>query len=92
MKDRIRIARKRAKLSQSELASIVGVTQPTISSWESDGSEPSASDLIALSDALGVSASWLLYGDGGNGNGSALSRVPAQPELAGAAVATDNAR
>ncbi len=80
VKDNLKFARKQAGLSQVTLADIVGVWQQTISTWEKGESEPSASELIALSDALGVSVEWLVRGQS----------APA-PALAGASVSTDRA-
>ena len=50
-------------MDSADLAHGVGVSRKTISSWESGRSEPSASNLAAIARTLGVSVSWILYGD-----------------------------
>lgn len=53
--ERIRQFRKRAKLTQSELAERVGVHPVTIAKYELGKHQPSVDALERLSDALGVS-------------------------------------
>jgi transcriptional regulator with XRE-family HTH domain len=50
---RIRRARERAKLSQEELATIVGASVRAVSDWENDRHEP-RNKLALLEDALNV--------------------------------------
>lgn len=50
-------------ITQKELASKLYVTDKTISSWESNRTEPSLEMIIKLSEILECSASYLLYGD-----------------------------
>ena len=52
--------RKRAGLTQMELASRIGTTPAKISGWESRGVTPSTRYLAGLAAALGVSADELL--------------------------------
>lgn len=59
--DRIKQARKEAGLSQSQLASIVGVTQPTVGQWERRG-QIAGKNLAKAARALGVSADWIMTG------------------------------
>ncbi len=49
----LRVARKRARLSQVELASRAGVTQSVISAYESGRRQPSLPTLAALVEAAG---------------------------------------
>jgi uncharacterized protein len=49
----IREARRRARLSQTDLARRAGVTQPVISAYESDRREPSFRTLAKLIEATG---------------------------------------
>jgi len=49
---RIRQSRKAAKISQNELAKLVGVSQASITYWESDANAPAGSNLLALASAL----------------------------------------
>ena len=60
---RIRELRKKNHLTQLELSSLLYVTDKTVSSWESDRTEPSLETLIQLSEVLDSSVSYLLYGD-----------------------------
>jgi len=60
--ERLREARKNKKLSQGQLAKLVGVKQPTISELESEGKGSSNTALIAK--VLGVSPIWLSEGKG----------------------------
>lgn len=62
---RIKAKRQERKLSQRELAVKAGwgENQTRISSYESDRTEPSYSDIVKISRVLGVSASWLAFGD-----------------------------
>lgn len=43
------------KLSQSELARLLGTTLQTISHWETDYTEPSVDQLIALANIFEIS-------------------------------------
>ncbi len=62
--DRLAAAREAAGLSQSALATRLGVRQKTLRAWESDLSEPRANRLQMLAAMLGVSLRWLLTGEG----------------------------
>jgi HTH-type transcriptional regulator, cell division transcriptional repressor len=62
--DRLAAAREAAGLSQSVLATRLGVRQKTLRAWESDLSEPRANRLQMLAAMLGVSLRWLLTGEG----------------------------
>jgi transcriptional regulator with XRE-family HTH domain len=48
--------RENKRLSQSELSELSGVTQPTLSSWETDRTKPDINDLKRLSKALQIPA------------------------------------
>ncbi|GGX72030.1 helix-turn-helix domain-containing protein [Saccharospirillum salsuginis] len=63
---RIRETRKKAKLSQAELASRCGwkEMQTRISSYEHNRTEPSYRDMEKIALALGVNASWLAFDQG----------------------------
>ena len=62
-KDRIKAARKHAKLTQPKLAALVGVTQTTISELET-GKSQSSSNTATIAAACGVNAVWLERGIG----------------------------
>lgn len=58
---RIREARERKGLLQSELATLVGVKSSSIiSNWEKDVNKPDSDKLVRLCKALDVSASYIL--------------------------------
>lgn len=57
---RMREFRTGLNQSQAIIASKTGIPQTTISDWENDKSEPTVSDIMKLSSALGVSISKLL--------------------------------
>lgn len=51
---RIRDSRKEKRLSQTELADVVHVSQQTITAWENDKAEPSSSVIAALAIQSGI--------------------------------------
>ncbi len=57
---KIRYFRELRKLSQKELASIIGVSNSRISNWEQGINRPDADTLVMLCKALNVSADELL--------------------------------
>ena len=66
--ERISKLREDKKITQKELASKLYVTDKTISSWESNRTEPSLEMIIKLSEVLECSASYLLYGNNSKEN------------------------
>lgn len=64
LSERIKAARKHAGLTQRELAERVGIAQTAISQLES-GKTLRSTYLFAISEACGVSGSWLATGMGG---------------------------
>lgn len=60
--ERLKEARKSAKLSQDALAKKIGRTKSTISRWESGERNPKMFEMVELENALGVSAENLMYG------------------------------
>ena len=61
--ERISKLREEKNITQKELASKLYVTDKTISSWESNRTEPSLEMIIRLSEVLECSATYLLYGN-----------------------------
>lgn len=57
---RLRDARAAAKLSQTQLADRLGMTQGGYTQYENDVREPSLATLAKISKILGVSTDWLL--------------------------------
>lgn len=60
---RISELRKEKKITQKQLADKLFVTDKTISSWESDRTEPGLEMLIKLSEVLDCSVGYLIFGD-----------------------------
>lgn len=61
--NRISNLRKNKKWTQNDLANKLFVTDKTISSWESNRTEPSLETIIKLSELFDCSASYLIYGN-----------------------------
>ena len=63
--DRIRRARRGAKLSQTALATRVGVTSSAVAQWEHpDGTCPALTRLQSIATATSVNFEWLATGRG----------------------------
>lgn len=58
--DRIREIRIAKKISQVELAKILGVTKQSVSNWENENIQPSIEMLSKIADALAVTTDYLL--------------------------------
>jgi transcriptional regulator with XRE-family HTH domain len=71
--DRLKAFRKRAGLTQEQIAEAVGLTKSAVSQWESNASQPDIPSLKVLRDVLGVSLDVLICGDAPDGAGDALS-------------------
>lgn len=60
---KIKAARIEKKLTQEQVAELLGVSRQTISNWENEKSYPDIISVIALSDLYSVSLDELLKGD-----------------------------
>src|SRR5690606_34258644 len=60
--ERIRTARKAARLTQTDLARQLGLTPQSVQQWEQDQSEPRRKRMVDLAAALGVSVTYLEHG------------------------------
>ncbi len=60
--ERIRMLRKQADLTQSELADKIGTSYIQIGRYETKGAVPSADMLKKIAEALNTDANFLLYG------------------------------
>lgn len=60
---RISILRKSKKLTQLELANKLFVADKTVSSWESNRTEPGLEVLVKLADILDCSVGYIIYGN-----------------------------
>lgn len=58
--NRIRELREQKGLQQKELAVDIGISQPTVSDWESGRKIPSAKSTMKLSKYFGVSVEYLM--------------------------------
>lgn len=58
--DKIRSLRKQHGYSQIELAKLMDVSQPTITSWETGRADPSSSAIKQLANIFSVSTDYLL--------------------------------
>ena len=54
--------RRKAGMSQEELATVVGVTRQAVQKWESGASKPDMENLTALARYFSVSLDWLITG------------------------------
>uniref|UniRef100_UPI0036DF004B S24 family peptidase n=1 Tax=Photorhabdus sp. RM322S TaxID=3342825 RepID=UPI0036DF004B len=62
MHERIKQARLAKKLTQAELADMLGVTPQSVQQWESS-TEPRKSRLTALASILDADVNWLFFGE-----------------------------
>ena len=72
--EKIAWCRKRASLSQEELAEKVGVSRQAVSKWELGDATPEVGKLLQLARAFGVTTDWLLSED------DPPKEAPPQPE------------
>lgn len=63
-KDRFKEALDFANINANKLANMVGITPGTVGHWKNRGTKPSGDLLLKVATALGVSAEWLLTGNG----------------------------
>lgn len=57
---KIRDLRKQKRMSQTELAKSAGVSQTTVTAWETGKAEPSSSAVAKLADIFNVTTDYLL--------------------------------
>lgn len=62
----IKSRRQNIGLTQKQLAKLVGVTDVTISRWESGLREPIWYDFVKLCEVLGMELSWFTEKENGN--------------------------
>jgi transcriptional regulator with XRE-family HTH domain len=80
LQDRLREARKRAGLSQSAVASAVGIAQGTYSDLERIKGSGSK-HIVAIARVLGVTPDWLLTGTGEEESAASASRAAQREEV-----------
>ena len=57
--ENLKALRREKKLSQKELAQLIGVTQQCVSEWENRNTEPTLTYLWLLADFFGISIDML---------------------------------
>lgn len=62
----IKSRRQNIGLTQKQLAELIGVTDVTISRWESGQREPIWSDFVKLCEVLSMGLSWFTEKENGN--------------------------
>ena len=62
MAGRLRSARLIAGLEQKDMAEALGVSRPTISTWENDKFDIPATKLVRWSELTRVSLEWIAWG------------------------------
>lgn len=60
LNEKLREIRLAKKISQVELANLLGVTKQSVSNWENDNIQPSIEMLAKISTVLNVSSDFLL--------------------------------
>lgn len=65
--DRLAKSRRRAGLTQDEMAAVCLVSRQTVNTWENDGHRPARRKILAWALRTGVDPVWIEYGDGGSG-------------------------
>ncbi|MBI2308770.1 MAG: helix-turn-helix transcriptional regulator [Rhodocyclales bacterium] len=79
---RIKNLREERGYSQGELARRVGVTQPTVSDWENNKTEPTVDNLRLLAVEFDVFFEWLVTGRGERQFAPLASEPPAEYRVA----------
>lgn len=77
---RIKQRRKDVGLSQSKLSKAAGVSDSSISLWESDTTAPRGENLHKLASALQCSPTWILFGDENKAPGTPVE-LNEQPQI-----------
>lgn len=60
---RVRDLRRDRNMTQGDVAQALGVTRPTVTTWEAGKSKPHIDTLEQLAKVLGTTSAWLLNGD-----------------------------
>lgn len=81
IQNRLKEQRSIKKISQRNLAEMIGVSQQTIGSWETGRTEPDQVSLNKLADFFGVSTDYLLGRTQDKSNTQILDAVSNNPEL-----------
>ena len=84
--NRIRMLRKQKHIGQVEFASLMGVSQPTVSDWENGRKFPASGKLVRLSEVLEASIGYILGYDQYDGDAAPAGGDRPAPAGAGGAV------
>lgn len=79
--ERLKKARERRGLNQTQLGEMLGVSAQSVQQWESGGTMPRHKRIDALAKQLGVRAQWLIFGQGSMLEGLQEDAVLHQTEL-----------
>lgn len=77
LQEKLKQLRGEKKLSQKELANLIGYGQSTVANWETATTEPNIQQLLKLSDFFSVSIDYLV----GNTDNRAVSKNPNLMEI-----------
>lgn len=90
--ERIKAARAAANLTQTDLATELGVTQSTVNRWESGRHDPSRDVTSRIATATGVSTAWLELGgkSGGPADHGASAAGGVDPRFSRVMRSVDN--
>ena len=73
---RLKVARKRKRMTQESVAALMGLTHATVGQWEKDLTRPDVPHLIEAAELYDVSLDWLAWGgDVGSGIESRIRRI-----------------
>jgi transcriptional regulator with XRE-family HTH domain len=86
MGERIKLARRLAKMEQKDLAKALLLSIGTISRWERGITEPSKAELNAIAAYADTSAYWLATGDGSMSEHKSVQPFQAEPNSLDAAL------
>lgn len=75
----IRRLRREQRITQEELANVIGVTFQAVSKWENDKGMPDVSQVVPLARALGVNTD-ALFGVAGNDGGEEVREIIARAQ------------
>lgn len=64
LKDRIKLIRKEARLTQGEFAQKIGTVQNTITGYETGRRTPSGTVLTLICEKFGINKDWIEHGNG----------------------------
>lgn len=79
--EKLKIARKAKKLTQKQLADLVGAKHNSVSDWESDKSKPDMDTVELICGALDLTPTYLMGTKSDEEYGDIIGELMNQPEL-----------